>query len=90
MKHKARGVACLCLALFAGSAFTSFAATYRVTATATGGDGGQSWDSAMTLGEAIGAAAADPGSVIMIKAGSYPLAEPFEISAPMTIRGGYA
>ena len=90
MKHKARGVACLCLALLAGSAFTSFAATYRVTATATGGGGGQSWDSAMTLGEAIGAAAADPGSVIMIKAGSYPLAEPFEISAPMTIRGGYA
>ncbi|MBQ3314807.1 MAG: hypothetical protein IJG70_02450 [Kiritimatiellae bacterium] len=63
--------------------------SYRVTAysLATEGDG-LSWDSPMSLTNAIATAIA--GDTIMLKAGEYPLPKQLAISKGLTIRGGYA
>ena len=65
------------------------AATYRVTPDAPGGGNGQSWDSAMTIAEAIAAANADEDTddIILCKAGTYTPTANIAISTPMTVRG---
>lgn len=70
--------------------FVASAQTYRVTADANDGGGGLSWASAMTLSNAIAAVTADGDGTILIQAGAYPVSAPFDITSPMTIRGGYA
>lgn len=64
------------------------AATYRVTPKADGGGDGQSWDSPMTIAEAIAAAKAD--DIILCKAGTYTPTATIAISTPMTVKGGLA
>ena len=66
------------------------AATYRVTHEAAGGGDGQSWDSPMTIAEAIAAANADEDTddIILCKAGTYTPTATIAISTPMTVRGG--
>ena len=67
----------------------TIAPSYRVTAysLATEGDG-LSWDSPMSLTNAIATAIA--GDTIMLKAGEYALPAQLVISKGLTIRGGYA
>ena len=66
------------------------AATYRVTPDAPGGGDGQSWESPMTIEEAIAAAKADEDTddIILCKAGTYTPTATIAISTPMTVRGG--
>lgn len=66
------------------------AATYRVTSDASGGGDGQSWDSPMTIAEAMAAAKADEDTddIILCKAGTYTPTATIAISTPMTVRGG--
>ena len=87
-----RKVGC-CLAVAAGVSFTASATTYHVTPGATGGGTGESWASALTLKEAIAAAAND--DVILCKAGEYPTvaksgtpSSSFLVAKAITIRGG--
>lgn len=62
---------------------------YYVTGYALAKEGdGLSWESAMSLTNAIAVAAAD--DVLMLKAGVYPVAAQFTISKPLTLKGGYA
>lgn len=65
------------------------AATYRVTPGASAGGNGQSWDSPMTIAEAIAAAKADEtDDIILCKAGTYTPTATIVISTAMTVRGG--
>ncbi len=66
------------------------ATTYRVTPEATGGGDGQSWDTPMTINEAIAAAKADEDTddTILCKAGTYTPTATIAISTPMTVKGG--
>ena len=64
------------------------AATYRVTPDAPGGGDGQSWDSAMTIAEAI-AKIAD-NDTILCKAGEYLMTGQIAISKGITFKGGLA
>ena len=62
---------------------------YYVTGYALAKEGdGLSWESAMSLTNAIAVAAAD--DVLMLKAGVYPVAAQLTISKPLTLKGGYA
>lgn len=64
------------------------AATYRVTPDAPGGGDGQSWDSPMTINEAI-AKIAD-NDIILCKAGEYLMTRQIAISKGITFKGGLA
>lgn len=66
------------------------AATYRVTPDAPSGGDGQSWETPMTIAEAIAAANADEDTddIILCKAGTYTPTATIAISTPMTVRGG--
>ena len=66
------------------------AATYRVTPDAPGDGDGQSWETPMTIAEAIAAAHADEDTddIILCKAGTYTPTANIAISTPMTVRGG--
>lgn len=71
------------------SAEFTISASFRVTNDATDGGTGMSWSSPMTLAAAL-AAATRPTDVILMKAGTYPLAASVVVANPVTIRGGYA
>ena len=71
------------------SAEFTISASFRVTNDATDEGTGMSWESPMTLAAAL-TAATRPTDVILMKAGTYPLAASVVVANPVTIRGGYA
>lgn len=71
------------------SANFAISARFHVTNNATDDGTGLSWASPMTLAKAI-ASVTRPTDEILMKAGTYAVAESVVVPRPMTIRGGYA
>ena len=86
VKKLAWGVVFAAVALGAANAE---AATYYVTPDAAGSGDGQSWDSPMTIAEAV-AAATTAGDTILLKAGTYAPTANLAISKPIAVKGGLA
>ena len=76
-----------CCAVLASSTVV-FAATYHVAPDAASGKDGLSWDTAMTIHEAVGKAAA--GDLVLCKAGVYRPEVRIQVSRAITLKGGLA